>query len=131
MTEELTIPGWVNSAYHGFHANRLKYLEWEEEARLEEEQERLAEERDYATTGSLPVELREREHGAPLYQFEVEAQTEQMRREDWVDRMHRGEGRPIGPALVALAAIFSFCLIVFAVVWFGAAWLDYLTPLQF
>lgn len=120
MTEELTIPGWINSGYHGYHANRLKYLEWEEEAALAEEQDRER---------TTPVEVREREYGAPLYQFEVEAQTEQMRREDWTDRP--GRLAALGPALISLVVIFGFCLIAFAAVWYGAAWLEYLTYLEF
>jgi hypothetical protein len=116
MTEELKIPGWVNSAYHGYHARRLKYLEWEEEAALEEEMdERLA----------TPVELSVIHATDPLG---IEENTRQMRREDWVDRP--GRLAALGPALVSLVVIMGFCLIAFAVVWYGAAWLEYLTQVR-
>ena len=126
MTEELTIPGWVNSAYHGYHANRLRYMEWEEDAMLEEERE------ERLTTPLDLVDYRGIDPRTPGYVNSIEEDTRVMRREDWVDRTHRGSRlAALGPALVALVAIFSFVLIVIAVVWFGAAWIDHLTPFQF
>jgi hypothetical protein len=131
MTEELTIPGWVNAAYHGYHANRLRYEEWEAEAALEEEmEERLTtplEVLDFRGTDPRTPGYVNREYGPPLYQHEIDADTEMMRREDWVDRSMGGSKlAALGPALVSLVVLFGVCSIVFAVVWYGAVWLQYL-----
>ena len=140
METELTIPGWVNSAYHAYHANRLRYEEWEEEARREEEEEeRLVTPQDYRgidprTPGYVNLVTDEPTHVMNDEELarSIEEDTRVMRRRDWVDRTHEGSRiGALGPAIVSLLAIFSLVLLVCAVVWYGAAWLDYLTPLQF
>ena len=52
----------------------------------------------------------------------VAEDTRRLREEDGWDRYHRGEGKPLGPALVSLAVICVWCLFIAALTWFGAAW---------
>ena len=142
--EALTFPAWVN-----YGAAERESLE--RRARLFSDMERVATRQDiqeatvevedpsrrhrfdahapgYAepgdpvTTGTMltPLEARGR------HREEYRPTNTDLLTEDWVDRFHRGEGRPLGPALIALAAIAAYCLLAMAVVWFGASWLAHL-----
>lgn len=124
VQEELQVPEWVN------HSEATEEEEATERLATPEELDRALGKHVYEPTTRLSLGSGEDNTQVlpDALAKSVALDTERLRREDWVDRTHRGEGRlaALGPGLISLIAILSISLLVMGVVWWGSAWVVYL-----